>query len=412
MPSILPATGTTFTILTNATGTFAGLAEGAVVTADGRRYRISYAGGDGNDVVLTVVNDAPTISRDRRRSRCRRTRRSNLSRSRWAMSTATPPRSTVTATSSNQAVVPDANLTIGGSGATRTIAAMPLIARARRNDDHGDGQRWRGQRVDDVHADGDRRARTTWRKARPAAFFDTDILLANPNAAAAPVTITFLKDGRHVDRADAHAGCRRRGRRFAPTRSPASKRRRSRRSSPRRMHFRSSSSARCGGMRRAMARTPRRRRPAPRRRGISRKARRASSRRISCSRIRTPPANTAHVTYLREDAPAIVRDYPLAPGSRTTIDAGDRCRTCAISRSARASRSICRAWRSARCTSAPIRSGSAATHPRARRRRRRAGSSRKARPAAYFTTFVLLANPNDEPGGCDVDVSAGRRACR
>jgi YVTN family beta-propeller protein/autotransporter-associated beta strand protein len=62
MPSILPATGTTFTILTNATGTFAGLAEGAVMTADGRRYRISYTGGDGNDVVLTVVNEAPTIS--------------------------------------------------------------------------------------------------------------------------------------------------------------------------------------------------------------------------------------------------------------------------------------------------------------------------------------------------------------
>jgi hypothetical protein len=34
-----------------------------------------------------------------------------------------------------------------------------------------------------------------------------------------------------------------------------------------------------------------------------------------------PAANASHVTYYREDAPPIVRDYPLAPNTRFTIDA-------------------------------------------------------------------------------------------
>ena len=51
--------GTTFTIIDNdaadaITGTFAGLAEGATVTSGGQSFAISYAGGSGNDVVLTA----------------------------------------------------------------------------------------------------------------------------------------------------------------------------------------------------------------------------------------------------------------------------------------------------------------------------------------------------------------------
>ena len=38
------------------TGTFNGLAEGATFTVGGTQFRISYVGGDGNDVVLTIVN--------------------------------------------------------------------------------------------------------------------------------------------------------------------------------------------------------------------------------------------------------------------------------------------------------------------------------------------------------------------
>ena len=41
------------------TGTFAGLSEGAAFTISGHRFSISYHGGDGNDVVLTALNDGP-----------------------------------------------------------------------------------------------------------------------------------------------------------------------------------------------------------------------------------------------------------------------------------------------------------------------------------------------------------------
>jgi hypothetical protein len=55
-----PASGQTFTIINNTgsspiTGTFSGLAEGATFNVSGYTFKISYAGGDGNDAVLTVV---------------------------------------------------------------------------------------------------------------------------------------------------------------------------------------------------------------------------------------------------------------------------------------------------------------------------------------------------------------------
>ena len=45
--------------LSSVIGTFAGLPEGAVVSAGGQAYKISYAGGTGNDVTLTVL---PTVT--------------------------------------------------------------------------------------------------------------------------------------------------------------------------------------------------------------------------------------------------------------------------------------------------------------------------------------------------------------
>ena len=60
--------GTVFTIIDNqgtsaVTGIFSGLIEGAIFTANGKDYQISYVGGTGNDVTLTVIADtvAPTI---------------------------------------------------------------------------------------------------------------------------------------------------------------------------------------------------------------------------------------------------------------------------------------------------------------------------------------------------------------
>src|SRR5204863_6874426 len=65
-----PATGNTFTIIDNdladaVGGTFSGLAGGATFTATTggtSSYKITYVGGDGNDVVLTAINDAPTLT--------------------------------------------------------------------------------------------------------------------------------------------------------------------------------------------------------------------------------------------------------------------------------------------------------------------------------------------------------------
>jgi hypothetical protein len=59
-----PHAGAKFTIVSvpaghAVTGTFAGLAEGATLTIGGQRYAITYHGGDGNDVVLTALEDAP-----------------------------------------------------------------------------------------------------------------------------------------------------------------------------------------------------------------------------------------------------------------------------------------------------------------------------------------------------------------
>ncbi|MBL0141947.1 MAG: IPTL-CTERM sorting domain-containing protein [Betaproteobacteria bacterium] len=69
----VPVLGDVFTIISNdgadaVTGTFAGLAEGATIGFNGATLRISYVGGTGNDVVLTVLSGAvaaapvPTLS--------------------------------------------------------------------------------------------------------------------------------------------------------------------------------------------------------------------------------------------------------------------------------------------------------------------------------------------------------------
>jgi len=67
-PSVLsgfaPKVGTVFTIISNdgsdpVTGTFKGLAEGATVAANGYTFKVSYVGGDGNDVTLTVLSVPP-----------------------------------------------------------------------------------------------------------------------------------------------------------------------------------------------------------------------------------------------------------------------------------------------------------------------------------------------------------------
>lgn len=66
-PNFAPAPGTQFTIIDNdgavtpVTGTFAGLPEGATFSASGATFQVTYEGGNGNDVVLTVLSLVPSM---------------------------------------------------------------------------------------------------------------------------------------------------------------------------------------------------------------------------------------------------------------------------------------------------------------------------------------------------------------
>ncbi len=66
LPGFAPVSGAVYTLIDQAgtskvVGTFAGLPEGAEVLIGGVRYSISYTGGDGNDVTLTLSNSYSTV---------------------------------------------------------------------------------------------------------------------------------------------------------------------------------------------------------------------------------------------------------------------------------------------------------------------------------------------------------------
>ena len=61
-----PAVGDIYTLIANdgtdsVVGTFAGLPEGSLITIGSSKFRISYAGGDGNDVTLQFVQDTASV---------------------------------------------------------------------------------------------------------------------------------------------------------------------------------------------------------------------------------------------------------------------------------------------------------------------------------------------------------------
>jgi YVTN family beta-propeller protein len=125
-----PAAGTVFTIVTHATGTFAGLADNALINVGGTILRLSYHGGTGSDVTLTLdppppVDGPPTIA--------------GLTNQTIAAGSTMAPQAftigddftpvgslTLGATSSNHALLPDANIVFGVSGAARTVSATPV----------------------------------------------------------------------------------------------------------------------------------------------------------------------------------------------------------------------------------------------------------------------------------------------
>jgi hypothetical protein len=191
-----PPLGTSFTIATHTSGTFAGLPEGARLTVNGQLFSITYVGGAGPDVVLTRVTDtAPTLTGLSDRTMTADTVLGPLPFTIGDDWTA-PAALVVAVTSSNHALVPDANVVLGGSGASRTLTITPLAGAT------GATTITVSVTDDAAHvATGTFQvtvapaARTYYlSEGATGAFFNTDLLLANPTATPAPVTLAFLRE--------------------------------------------------------------------------------------------------------------------------------------------------------------------------------------------------------------------------
>jgi YVTN family beta-propeller protein/autotransporter-associated beta strand protein len=195
-----PAPGAVFTILTHATGTFAGLPEGALIFVGPQTFRITYHGGASASDVVLIANSAPTIT-----GLGDRTIAENGTLGPLAFTVGddiTPAAAlAISATSSNGSLLPDANLSIGGgNGAARTLMATPVAGAS--------GWTMITVTVSDGALIAQQTFRLTVTPAPPTPpnptyylaegatgpFFDTDILIANPNNAVAPFMISFFTD--------------------------------------------------------------------------------------------------------------------------------------------------------------------------------------------------------------------------
>ena len=280
-------------------------------------------------VTVGAVNDPPTIS-----SLSNVTIDENTSTSALAFAVDDPDSDasslTVTATSSNPAVVPVSPIVIAGSGATRTVTLTPLA------DAFGTST------IKLTVSDGTLSASSSFTlTVRPidhpepqptptadylaegatGTFFDTDILIANPQDTAVPATITFLKEtgtpvsldmtiaplSRTTINVDAIPGMESTAFSTVVT---------SKNGLPliveRTMWWDKSHY----GSHTEKATTSA---------STTWLFAEGSQGFFSTYFLLVNPqttANTAHVTYLREGEPVLVRDYALPPQSRVTIDAG------------------------------------------------------------------------------------------
>ena len=133
-----PLIGNRFTIIENdgsdpVIGTFNGRPEGAIFPVGGTTFQITYKGGDGNDVVVTVLtalpgNTPPTISNILDQA----STGAAVGPLPFTIADAETPVGNLqtTAASSNQIVVPDSGIIIIGNGASRTITLTPAAGQA------------------------------------------------------------------------------------------------------------------------------------------------------------------------------------------------------------------------------------------------------------------------------------------
>jgi YVTN family beta-propeller protein/autotransporter-associated beta strand protein len=189
-----PATGDTFTIVTNATGTFAGYPEGTSFFVNDTYLHITYHGGSsGHDVVL-AVDGPPTIS-----SLPILTVEAGATIPPIPFTVADdftdPSALVINVDSSDQSLVPLSNIVIGGSGSARTlnVTLVPgIVGQTVITVIVSDGHHVVTQAASVVTTP----ATITYYLAEGAtgSFFSTDILIANPNNTLTPIKLTFYKD--------------------------------------------------------------------------------------------------------------------------------------------------------------------------------------------------------------------------
>jgi len=155
-PSFSPAPGDQFTILTNHTsGTFDGLPENAGFMVGTIPFRITYVGGGGHAVVLTV--DAP------------------------------PNVTTLSDDATDEDQVYSVPFTIGDAYTTGVTGSAAVTVTV--SDGHARATSTFNMIVTPAAA-----ITYTLAEGAMGSFFDTALAIANPHAHVVPVTITFLKD--------------------------------------------------------------------------------------------------------------------------------------------------------------------------------------------------------------------------
>ena len=122
--------GSTFTIINNTgagavSGTFLGKPNNSAFSTNGYNWRISYNGGTGNDVTLSLYS-IPTISDVPNQTVYQNTPTAAIPFIVGDAETAADAL-TVSGSSSNTALVPNGNIVFGGSGSNRTVTVTPAL---------------------------------------------------------------------------------------------------------------------------------------------------------------------------------------------------------------------------------------------------------------------------------------------
>jgi YVTN family beta-propeller protein len=393
-PSFVPAAGTTFLIATNVCGGFLDLAQDDVVIAGGRAFRLSYEGGDGDDVVLTALGTAPIITSVA-------PQRITESGTMTVALTVTDPDGDVTACStmsSDGAIVDNATGVVTGrnqgiwyvTASPRLGAIGNLTLTAACIDAAGRGS---NQVAIDLSV-----VPTTYYLAEGASgpFFRTAVSVLNPNLVPAPISTSFWREGASFEavRAQTLAPLSRtvlRPELIAGFEAAAfSTRVMSTDAIPLAVDRSMTWDASGYGAHAERAT------PGPATRAWFAEGAQGYFSTFLLLNNPHPVANTAHVTYFREQGPPVVRDYPLPLRARTTIFIGADLALVNAAFGIQVEFALpAIAERVMYFGTAPLWEGGHAS----------AGSTSlstswfmaEGATGSYFNTFVLVANPNGSP---------------